>query len=219
MLDRSADREPIDNAEKRKQALASLLEAFDYAEDTDSERSDFAVQILQLRELGLNDSDMRWLVRKGFVEHAREVTIERDHGREFRSTGNLTFSGQTCFVLTDAGVANSRSVTSKRAMFEFPKGMTVGSGESGHSLRPVVHWDAEARKLFVNGEVAKRFKWPATNQELVLSTFQEEGWPARIDDPLPPHRPGSETAAERHHQVPQPQADQRAHPLPRGRHG
>ncbi|MCA9067957.1 MAG: hypothetical protein KDA84_03490, partial [Planctomycetaceae bacterium] len=29
--------------------------------------------------------------------------------------------------------------------------------------------------------------WPAINQETVLTAFEEEGWPARIDDPLPPH--------------------------------
>ena len=38
----------------------------------------------------------------------------------------------------------------------------------------------------MNGELVKRFKWPAANQEAVLSAFQEEGWPVRIDDPLPP---------------------------------
>ena len=32
----------------------------------------------------------------------------------------------------------------------------------------------------------KKFKWRAANQERVLAVFEEEGWPARIDDPLPP---------------------------------
>ena len=31
----------------------------------------------------------------------------------------------------------------------------------------------------------KRFKWTAANQETILVAFEEEGWPARIDDPLP----------------------------------
>ncbi len=36
------------------------------------------------------------------------------------------------------------------------------------------------------GDVAlKRFRQPATNQEIVLSAFQDDGWPPRIDDPLP----------------------------------
>ena len=38
----------------------------------------------------------------------------------------------------------------------------------------------------MNGSIVKRFKWQAVNQELVLGAFQEDGWPAVIDDPLPP---------------------------------
>jgi hypothetical protein len=30
----------------------------------------------------------------------------------------------------------------------------------------------------------KKFKRPAENQELILSVFEEEGWPETIDDPL-----------------------------------
>ena len=32
----------------------------------------------------------------------------------------------------------------------------------------------------------KQYRVPAPNQEAVLSAFLEEGWPRRIDDPLPP---------------------------------
>ena len=35
--------------------------------------------------------------------------------------------------------------------------------------------------------LVKQFKLPSPNQETVLMAFQEEGWPPRIDDPLPPH--------------------------------
>jgi hypothetical protein len=34
--------------------------------------------------------------------------------------------------------------------------------------------------------VVKRFKAPAANQETILAAFEEEEWPPRIDDPLPP---------------------------------
>jgi hypothetical protein len=34
--------------------------------------------------------------------------------------------------------------------------------------------------------VVKQFNKPAPNQELILATFEELGWPQRIDDPLPP---------------------------------
>jgi len=41
-------------------------------------------------------------------------------------------------------------------------------------------------KLRVGQAVVKRYRQPAENQELVLQAFQEEDWPPRIDDPLPP---------------------------------
>ena len=52
--------------------------------------------------------------------------------------------------------------------------------------RVVPHWDADLQELRVNGLIVKQFKVPAPNQEMVLAAFQEEGWPTRIDDPLPP---------------------------------
>jgi hypothetical protein len=53
------------------------------------------------------------------------------------------------------------------------------------ATKPV--WDPELRVLSLGDEVVKRFRQPARNQELVLAAFQEEGWPERIDDPIPPH--------------------------------
>ncbi|QDV81768.1 hypothetical protein TBK1r_06880 [Stieleria magnilauensis] len=47
-------------------------------------------------------------------------------------------------------------------------------------------WNADSRRLQIDGQIVKRFKWPAANQEAVLCAFEEEGWPERIDDPLPP---------------------------------
>ena len=47
-------------------------------------------------------------------------------------------------------------------------------------------WDAERRELRVGDVVVKRFRQPAVNQILILTVFEEDGWPARIDDPLPP---------------------------------
>jgi len=46
-------------------------------------------------------------------------------------------------------------------------------------------WNVERRELTVSGTVVKRFRWPAPNQEMILSVFSEEGWPSRIEDPLP----------------------------------
>ncbi len=162
--------------EKVKPALVALLEACDYAEDTESDRWDFAIGIGHLRELGLTPTDLRWLARKRYVEHAREVTRLEDDERDFRPTGNLSFCRRTCFVLTETGI--SKLICGRPGDERLN---SVGKGEAAF-----VRWYPESRKLLVNGKLVKRFKWPAVNQETVLTAFQEEDWPERIDDPLPP---------------------------------
>jgi hypothetical protein len=54
-------------------------------------------------------------------------------------------------------------------------------------LQPLLvpKWDAQRHELFFHDQIVKRFRWPAENQEAVLNAFEEEGWPSRIDDPIP----------------------------------
>jgi hypothetical protein len=40
--------------------------------------------------------------------------------------------------------------------------------------------------LRFRGKLVKQYSRPSPNQELILAAFQEEGWPPRVDDPLPP---------------------------------
>jgi hypothetical protein len=47
------------------------------------------------------------------------------------------------------------------------------------------HWDVARRELRMGARTVKRFRRPAPLQEAILATFEEEGWPPRIDDPLP----------------------------------
>jgi hypothetical protein len=53
--------------------------------------------------------------------------------------------------------------------------------------QPVVHYNAELFELWVNGTLVKRLDIRAANQIAILSAFQEENWPPRIDDPLHPN--------------------------------
>ncbi len=52
------------------------------------------------------------------------------------------------------------------------------------SARP--RWDRATRVLSLGSSVVKRFRMRARNQETIVAAFEEEGWPHRIDDPLPP---------------------------------
>ena len=46
-------------------------------------------------------------------------------------------------------------------------------------------WDRDNRVLSFGGQIVKRFGRSSPNQEAVLQAFEEQGWPCRIDDPLP----------------------------------
>jgi len=47
-------------------------------------------------------------------------------------------------------------------------------------------WDRDRKQLRVGDQVIKHFRVPAPCQEAILAAFNKDGWPARIDDPLPP---------------------------------
>lgn len=68
--------------------------------------------------------------------------------------------------------------------------MQRGSGGTSRRERvvepPRPFFNAELRELWLGGVLVKRLDCRAVNQILVLTVFQEEGWPPRIDDPLPP---------------------------------
>jgi hypothetical protein len=178
-------------------ALAVLRESLEYAEQTGSDRWEFAVEIDQLSALGLSRNDFRWLVRQQLVEHRREVTLERENGRHFAATGDLTFTDRTCFVLSDRGRQLDGVEPAARLPSVELESTAPGDGRS-HCLPSKVNdvlpseshmtprWDSAKRMLCVNGTVVKRFKWSAANQEAILAAFEEEGWPPRIDDPLSP---------------------------------
>lgn len=203
-------------ASRLRLGLAELLAAFDYALAAKRDVWDFAVEIAILSANGLTASDFRWLICMGYVEHAREVTRLEENGRVFRPLGSLSFAKRTCFILTERGAkmarANSGSANSGFAIansarelvdiremtraeerpnlprdHEFPtSGERPAIRTNGRACRETPTWDKDRHELRVSGKLVKHFRWPAANQETILAAFDEEGWPARIDDPLPP---------------------------------
>jgi hypothetical protein len=156
-------------------ALQNLASAYGYACDAECDPWQFAVEISLLNANGVSMGTLRWLVMKGYVEHAFEITRPNNTLRKFRPGRNLAFNEQTCFVITDAGLS--------------PPNGTPAIGEPGRfseaeSVLP--HWDREARILCVGRQIVKQYRVPSPNQEAVLAAFQEEGWPKFIHDPLSP---------------------------------
>jgi hypothetical protein len=173
-------------AAKFKRALALLLASAAYARQTSGDCWEFAVEIGQLNRLGLCENDLRFLVRMRFVDHATEVTNSGNCSREFLPTGDLYFTNRTCFVLTPRGLATAAVIVNTPMEAPAIRATSPTWSNLEHSSPHMPTWDAARHLLFFNGRIIKQFKWQAVNQETVLSVFQEEGWPARIDDPLAP---------------------------------
>ncbi len=167
-------------------ALSQLLRAHHFARDLKCKPWNLAIEATELRNCGLSNTDLRWLVAKGYVEHLREVSQPGESAREFRRTNNLKFTRRSCFLLTPAGVAFAQQLLKKESESDNHKPQQSADSSESDRGPHVPEWDAERRELSVAGLTVKRFRVPAPNQERILSAFQEEGWPERIDDPLPP---------------------------------
>jgi hypothetical protein len=164
--------------------LIQLAEAHKCSEDVGCNRWEFAIGMECLVAMGLSASVLRWLVSMGYVEHAFEVTTSRDTVRKFRLSRNLSFLNRTCFVLTEAGISFVAALSGAPSA-HFSPGAFRRDYLSKPSL-PAPLWSNESRSLIVGWVVVKKYRIPSPNQEAILSAFQEEGWPRRIDDPLRP---------------------------------
>jgi hypothetical protein len=196
-----------------RSALNSLRDARLYAQRTGSDVWDFAVEINELKVHGLTTNDLRWLVSVNAIEHARDISQSSDQKRVFERCNNLSFGEDACFILTTRGLEimssegfderdDDRKDLGSAASSKGQNGQPynghsgqsnngqpnnhLGENENGHT-DSVPTWNSAKRELMFMGQVIKRFKWPAPNQELVVKAFQEEGWPDLICDPLPPH--------------------------------
>ena len=151
--------------EKAQEALAGLWKAFACARDLKIDPWEFSLQLLHLVDLGVDKSDLRWLVLNGYVTF-------RDQGGRIQPGSNVVASGDPRFMITEAGV------------------LVVGAmGQGMPEIVPLCsqlpHWDSDRRTLYLGQQIVKRFKRPSPNQDLILLAFEEEGWPRHIYDPLP----------------------------------
>jgi hypothetical protein len=177
--------------------LAMLLEAYRFAGELQRDIWDFAVEISRMRARGLTHNDLRWLCCHGYVEQEAEVAARGQKSRAFRNVGLLTFTRRSCFVLTEYGVAFAQQLSGE-AQSAGARDVRRRADE-GH-VPPMPHWDRDCQRLIFRGHIIKQFKVPAPNQELILSAFQEEHWPVRIDDPLP-QQPGLDPKRRLHETV------------------
>ena len=167
-------------------AFSALLEALEYALDLETSTWDFAVDLATLRRLKLTDSDLRWLLVRGLVDHGLEVTPPRDANRSFRRSEQTVFRKRSCFVLTPEGSRLARELRGNAAPSNGRSEHSLAEPATGDALQSrIPHWDRDRRELRIGGVVVKRFTIPLVDLESILTAFEEQAWPDRIDDPLP----------------------------------
>lgn len=168
-------------------ALGLLLEGYDYAHELGRDVWDFALAVQCLHRHGQTDNGLRWLIVKGLVTHASENSTSSTEPRVFSPEAPLQLTERSCFVLTPQGADCARKLTPMPSPLQsHANGHTTVTLGNGQPASTVPHWDECRRELRIGDLVIKQFKRPAGNQELILAAFEEEGWPPRIDDPLPP---------------------------------
>lgn len=176
--------------------VALLLQATTLAAEVEREAWDFAVEIATLHLAGVSNSDLRWMICKGYVQHSYEVTEPLETSRRFRACNELSFSNRSCFVLTSKGQRFARQIVTQNSHSTDVRNHTDGNGafkSPGKSLsEPTMQiacpvWDSGRHQLRVADVIVKEFKLPSPNQETILSAFEEEQWPPCVADPLPVH--------------------------------
>lgn len=170
-----ADTPPADLDQEFLRVLKKLDRAWQFSQDCDRSGWDFAVELSDLGDDGVTHETLRWMLGKGLIEHAIEAENHQGIGRSFESRGGFKFSQRSCFVITRVG--HELAIGGAAALAPPPDNCTAC---------PLPVWDDQRHELRLGATIVKRFRWRASNQEAVLAAFQEEGWPPRIDDPLPP---------------------------------
>ena len=187
--------------EALRPGVESLLVASRCAADVGQNEWWFAIEIQTLRQLGLVETHLRWLIGRKFLFHREEVPPEEllgfdPYDRQFRDACLYQFSERSCFVLTKAGLEFAKMLS--RADLPSRPVPTISP-----PVTAIPSWNLQRKELWVSECLVKRFRVHSPNQESVLEAFQEEGWPERIFDPLQPGRlPETIKSLNRHHRVP-----------------
>jgi hypothetical protein len=176
--------------------LRILITAYRYSVDAGLSPVEFAVEMDRLREVKMIECDFRWLIAKSYVEHVTEMTRSDEESRVFQRSCGMILSPASCFALTSSGVEFAERVLARHIGDSSKNGSRMdgararavrSNGKDQETNGQVPCWDPERQELRFRGFLVKRFRLPSPNQVAVLAAFEEECWPPKIDDPLPPH--------------------------------
>jgi hypothetical protein len=169
----------------------------------------FAVELADLAAAGVLHIDIQWLLVKGFLRPVGRLVRDRN----FKTAPFDHLPAEVRFILTESGsrLARQHCNGSPHPMLTRGRRRRKPRIDAPASKHAGPRWDPATRQLFLGNRLVKQFLVPATNQEIILKTFHQLGWPECIDNPLPD---GEETtAARRLHNAITRLNHQQVHPL------
>jgi len=170
----------LQSLERRVQiALTALLRAHSFALDVHADPWQHAIEVASLHSLGCENIELRWLIARGLVRHGYEVHEQSSAARVISPSTGLKITDSSCFTVEPTQLEHIH-----RLLGPCNDAVRLGVTLPGTRARP--HWDSSLQQLWLGERLVKHFRRPAPSQVLILDVFEEEGWPPRIDDPLPP---------------------------------
>lgn len=177
-----AKREPFLGLDRQGAAL--MLRAWMYAQETSHPASDFAIEIHRLRQIGVDECELRRLLCKGYLQQFYDGTLPSHSARSLQLVETLSFTAESCFALTELGAQYARQVLEGTIIsVGTQQGGNLPRGFGGPNKR-IPRWDADNGELRVGKRIVKQFRVPAPAQTEALNALQRAGWPRRIEDPL-----------------------------------
>src|SRR2546421_181508 len=126
------------------EALVPLLESYYTARELNRTIWDLALELSSLHHLGVSDSQLRYVICRGFVEHRFETGLSDQAERTFSAPKCLRFNGNSCFVLTEAGRLAAKQASNQHTT-------TIIGKRTGN----IPFYDVAKRILFFAGETVK----------------------------------------------------------------
>ena len=166
--------------------LDQLLQSWELAKEVDRDIWEFALEKASLNDEGVSNSDLRWMICQGLIEHAYEVKEHVGASRQFQTAVELRLEDRSCFVLTSEGHRLAQQIVSKLGGIRGKNGQSAASvvlprnndrrieSLGGSRFHPVAEvstptWDAARHQLRVGSTIVKEFKLPSPNQETILA--------------------------------------------------
>ncbi len=142
------------------------------------------IPLSRFREWGIGDAILLWMLYHGHVEHSCRVSGAPNERSLPAFSPHFSFPDSSRFSLTDLGQAFAETFLADVMVPLDERGFQNARGSLllGASAP---QYDRESRVFTWGVHLVKLFRQPSTNQEAILTTAEELGWPRWFDDPLP----------------------------------